>query len=42
MVGKCTLEGVLSGLIEADHLLKLNALMDMQETYEAYHYERSK
>jgi hypothetical protein len=43
LAGKCTLEGVLSGLVGVDELLKLNALLDMSTAYENYaHYKQEK
>jgi len=36
LAGKCTLEGVLSGLVGIEELMKLNALLDMTSAYEAY------
>ena len=36
LAGKCTLEGVLSGLVTCEHLIRLNALLDMSEAYEGY------
>ena len=36
LAGKCTLEGVLSGLVTIEHLLKLNSLLDMSDAYEGY------
>lgn len=41
LAGKCTLEGVLSGLVTIEHILKLNALLDMSEAYEGYAREVS-
>lgn len=41
LAGKCTLEAVLSGLVGIDELLKLNALLDMSEAYEAYANEQA-
>ena len=38
--GKCTLEGVKSGLVTVDDLLRLNALMDMKQAMEAYAQEQ--
>jgi len=43
LAGKCTLEGVLSGLVGIDDLLKLNALLDMSQAFEQYqHYMMEK
>jgi hypothetical protein len=42
LAGKCTLEGVLNGLVGVEELLKLNALLDMSEAYQAYADEKSK
>lgn len=36
LAGKCTLEGVISGAVTIEHLIKLNALLDMSEAYEGY------
>jgi len=41
MAGKCTLEGVLSGVVTIDHILKLNALLDIQEAYQGYANEKA-
>lgn len=41
MAGKCTLEAVLSGVVTIDHILKLNALMDMTEAYQGYANEQA-
>jgi len=36
LAGKCTLEGVLDGTVTIDHIMKLNALLDMSGAYEQY------
>jgi hypothetical protein len=41
MAGKCTMEGVLSGLVGIDELLELNALLDMSESYQAFANEQA-
>jgi len=41
MAGKCTLEAVLSGLVTIDDILKLNALLDIQEAYQGYANEKA-
>lgn len=41
MAGKCTIEGVLTGLVGIDELLRLNALLDMSEAYEGYAQEQA-
>lgn len=41
MAGKCTLEGVLSGLVTFDDISKLNALLDMQDAYQGYANEQA-
>lgn len=41
MAGKCTLEGVLSGLVGTEELQKLNALLDMSEALQGYESEIS-
>jgi hypothetical protein len=41
MAGKCTLEGVLSGLVGVDEILKLNSLLDMSESYQAFANEQA-
>jgi hypothetical protein len=41
LAGKCTIEGVLSGLVGIDEIMKLNALLDMSEAYQAYANEKA-
>lgn len=36
MAGKCTIEGVIDGTVTIEHLLELNALLDMSEAFQAY------
>jgi len=43
LAGKCTIEGVISGIVTIDHLMQLNALLDMSGAYEQYsHYMSEK
>jgi hypothetical protein len=39
MAGKCTVEGVINGTVTIEHLMRLNALLDMSEAY-AKHAEK--
>ena len=39
MAGKCTVEGVITGTVTIEHLMRLNALLDMSEAY-ANHDEK--
>lgn len=41
MAGKCTIEGVLTGLVGIDELLELNAVLDIAEAYEGYAQEQA-
>lgn len=41
MAGKCTIEGVISGVVTIEHLLELNALLDITEAHDAYAVEQS-
>jgi hypothetical protein len=41
LAGKCTLEGVLSGVVGIDELVKLNALLDMSAAVEGYQHEQA-
>jgi hypothetical protein len=41
MAGKCTIEGVLSGLVGVDEILELNAMLDVSEAYQAYANEQA-
>jgi hypothetical protein len=40
MAGKCTIEGVLSGLVGIDELLELNAMLDLTDAYQGYANEQ--
>lgn len=42
LAGKCTLEGVLSGLVTVESLLALNGLIDMQDAFESFQHEEVK
>lgn len=42
LAGKCTIEGVLSGLVTVEALLALNGLLDMQDAFEAFSHEKAK
>ena len=41
LAGKCTLEGVLNGVVGIDELVKLNALLDMSAAVEGYQHEQA-
>lgn len=41
IAGKCTLDGVLSGLITLDDILELNAVLDAVDAYQGYAQEQA-
>lgn len=41
MAGKCSLEAVIGGAVTIDHLMRLNALLDMSEAYAKFNEEEA-